>query len=212
MTNVEHRLGLETGDVRVVVQSPLSAQAPSACALIFGQPTDGCLVRIHSRCLYGDVFGSTECDCGPQLQQSIKLIRRESAGLVIYLDQEGRGAGLFAKARAYRYCEDSDVDTFAAYAAMHLPPDSRSYDDAAALILQQHIQRVRLLTNNPDKVAGLEKRGIRVDREPLRVPVSEAAERYLESKRLHGHLLTPVGGIPTVWPTPAILEPESSHA
>lgn len=214
MTNVEHRLGLETGDVRVVVQSPLTGEASSACALIFGQPTDGCLVRIHSRCLYGDVFGSTECDCGQQLQHSIELIRAESGGLVIYLEQEGRGAGLFAKAQAYRYCEDSDADTFSAYAAMHLPPDSRSYDDAAALIIQQGIEQVRLLTNNPDKVAGLEKRGIRVEREPLRVPVSAAAQRYLESKRLHGHLLTPASGIPIAWSTSAARspEPESSLA
>jgi len=214
MTSVEHRLGLETGDVRVVVQSPPTGEAASACALIFGQPADGCLVRIHSRCLYGDVFGSTECDCGRQLQRSIELIRGKSGGLVIYLEQEGRGAGLFAKAKAYRYCEDSDADSFAAYAAMHLPPDSRSYDAAATLIGQLGIQRVTLLTNNPDKVAGLRKRGITVTRAPLRVPVSAAAERYLESKRLRGHMLTPANGIPVVWKSSPVRspEPESSLA
>jgi GTP cyclohydrolase II len=196
MNRVEHKLGLKTGEVRVIVQPPLSGEVSSACAFIFGDPGDGCLVRIHSRCLYGDVFGSTECDCGPQLQRSIELIRTAGSGLVIYLEQEGRGAGLLAKAMAYRYCEDRGADTFAAYAAMHLPPDCRSYDAAAMLIRQLGIQHVTLLTNNPEKVEGLRRQEIAVTRKSLRVPVSGAAARYLESKRQHGHMLTPTDGIP----------------
>lgn len=198
MNKVEHKLGLQTGEVRVVVHAAPSGEASHACAFVFGDPYDGCLVRIHSRCLYGEVFGSTECDCGPQLQRSIELIRAAGSGLVIYLEQEGRGAGLLAKARAYRYCEDFGADTFTAYAAMELPADCRSYEAAARIILQMNIQRVTLLTNNPEKVEGLSQQGIAVTREPLRVPVSDAAAGYLESKRQHGHLLTPAYGIPMV--------------
>lgn len=193
MNVVEHTLGLRSGNVRVVVQPPLpGGESFAACALVYGEITDDCMVRIHSRCLYGDVFGSLECDCGPQLERSVQLIERCGSGIIIYLEQEGRGAGLLAKAMAYRYSKSSGADTYSAYEALHLPLDDRSYDAAATLIQQLGLRKVTLLTNNPEKIEGLQRRGVAVRREPLCVAVSAPAVGYLESKRLHGHLLTRV--------------------
>jgi GTP cyclohydrolase II len=185
----EHTLAIADDEVRVLVRQPSyrGGERNPACALIFGEPHDGCLVRVHSRCLYGDVFGSRECDCQAQLHRAIDMIRASGSGVIVYLDQEGRGAGLFAKARAFRMQEERGIDSFRTYEHYGLKPDARSYDLAAELLGDLGLEKVTLLTNNWEKVAGLEGHGIKVERQPLVVPVSSRAVDYMESKRARGH-------------------------
>jgi GTP cyclohydrolase II len=185
----EHTLAIADDEVRVLVRQPSyrGGERNPACALIFGEPHDGCLVRVHSRCLYGDVFGSRECDCQAQLHRAMDMIRASGSGVIVYLDQEGRGAGLFAKARAFRMQEERGIDSFRTYEHYGLKPDARSYDMAAELLGDLGLEKVTLLTNNWEKVAGLEGHGIKVERQPLVVPVSSRAVDYMESKRARGH-------------------------
>lgn len=179
---VEHRLQDSDGDFRVVVLGG-SEQPNPACAAVFGEPRDGCLVRIQSRCLYGEIFGSTNCDCLYQLDKSLEEIKRHS-GVLIYLDQEGRGAGLLTKARGYRLCQEEGIDTFAAYAALERKADTRSYGDAVALLKQLGLKEVTLLTNNPGKLEGLELGEIKVRPRPLLIPEPGAHTlAYLVAKR-----------------------------
>lgn len=194
----EHMLAIDEAEVRVVVRQPnyrRGERAP-ACALVFGEVADGALVRIHSRCLYGDVFGSSECDCAGQLHEAMDLMRRRG-GVLVYLDQEGRGAGLFAKARAYRMRQERGLDSFRSYEHYGYEPDPRRYTIAAELLKDDlKLERVTLLTNNPDKVSGLQAHGIEVDRQALVVPVSKQAVPYLESKRARGHHIPELEAIP----------------
>ncbi|MFI5719215.1 GTP cyclohydrolase II [Nocardia sp. NPDC051750] len=167
--------------------------------LVFGDPVDGCLVRIHSRCLYGEALDSQDCDCGPELRKSLDLIQQAGSGVLVYLEQEGRGAGLIAKALGYREAERTGSDTFTAYRNLGIPVDSRGYQHAAKSLQDLRLSRVRLLTNNPDKVAALVRAGIEVKAEPLYTPpLSARAAAYLEAKRRRrGHW------IPTSEPEPA---------
>ncbi|WP_410608599.1 GTP cyclohydrolase II RibA [Amycolatopsis sp. lyj-109] len=179
---VEHKLQDSDGDFRVVVLDG-SEQPTPACAAVFGDPRDGCLVRIQSRCLYGEIFGSTNCDCLYQLDRSLEEIKRHS-GVLIYLDQEGRGAGLLTKARGYRLCQETGMDTFAAYAALECKADTRSYGDAVALLKQLGLKEVTLLTNNPGKLAGLDVGGLKLRHRPLVMPEpGEHTLAYLVAKR-----------------------------
>ncbi|MGW0182471.1 GTP cyclohydrolase II RibA [Nocardia sp. NPDC003345] len=157
--------------------------------LIFGEPGDNCLVRIHSRCLYGEALGSEDCDCGPELRKSLDLIQAEGAGILVYLEQEGRGAGLIAKALGYREAERSGADTFTAYTTLGYPADGRAYDHAARSLARLGLGKVRLLTNNPDKVQALVDEKLDVTPEPLYTsPLSARAAAYLDAKRRHrGH-------------------------
>ncbi|GGF13422.1 GTP cyclohydrolase II [Subtercola lobariae] len=159
-------------------------------AVISGQPArEGALVRVHSECLTGEAFGSLKCECGPQLHAALDLIDAEG-GVVIYLrGQEGRGIGLINKLRAYRLQEDG-LDTYDANLALGLAVDSRDYTAAAAILDDLHIESVRLLTNNPDKVHQLEQHGITIaSREPLIVGQGAANAAYLDAKRDRmGHL------------------------
>ncbi|MEV6908796.1 GTP cyclohydrolase II [Amycolatopsis sp. NPDC051071] len=187
---VEHSLSRTGGTgfrVRVLDDALITGNPPVAA--IYGEPEDDCLVRIHSRCVYSEILGSVDCDCHDQVQQAKQLISAAGTGVIIYLDQEGRGAGLLAKARGYVYSQLHQADTFASYRALHLPDDSRDYAAAADLLESLGLARVRLLTNNPEKMKALESRGIIVEREPSLVPVSESARAYLEAKRQHGHLI-----------------------
>lgn len=159
-------------------------------AVIAGQPADGTLVRVHSECLTGEVFGSLKCECGPQLQVALQTIQRDG-GIVIYLrGHEGRGIGLINKLRAYKLQEDG-LDTLDANLALGLPIDARDYGAASAILADLGIRSVRLLTNNPEKVRQLEAHGITVtERVPLVVGVGAYNERYLETKRDRmGHML-----------------------
>jgi GTP cyclohydrolase II len=183
----EHSLAIAEDEVRVVVRQPSyrAGERNPACALVFGEVSDGCLVRIHSRCLYGDVFGSQECDCAGQLHMAIEMIRNEGSGVLIYLDQEGRGAGLFAKARAYRMRQELGVDTFRSYEHYGLEPDPRSYGIAADLLGDLGLEHIRLLTNNWQKISSIEGRGIKVEPVPLLASVSDRAQAYMESKKAY---------------------------
>ncbi len=149
------------------------------------------LVRLHSECLTGDVFGSYRCDCGEQLDQALALISRQG-GTVIYLrGQEGRGIGLADKVRAYALQEEG-ADTVEANEQLGLPVDARDYQAAAEILRNLELDHIALLTNNPDKVNALTGLGITVDRMVAsEVPVREENRRYLETKRdrMHHRLL-----------------------
>jgi GTP cyclohydrolase II len=148
------------------------------------------LVRLHSECLTGDVFGSLKCDCGPQLREALRIIRDEGGGVLLYLRQEGRGIGLANKIRAYAL-QDRGLDTVDANRRLGFADDERDYGHAAAILHGLGINRVRLLTNNPDKVAGLEAAGVEVaERVPHQMPANPHNAEYLATKRKRsGHLL-----------------------
>jgi 3,4-dihydroxy 2-butanone 4-phosphate synthase / GTP cyclohydrolase II len=159
-------------------------------AVVSGNPGTDALVRVHSECLTGEVFGSLKCECGPQLQESLQLIQREG-GVVIYLrGHEGRGIGLVNKLRAYKL-QESGLDTFDANLALGFAADQRDYGAAAAILADLGIDSVRLLTNNPDKARQLSEHGVRVSEQvPLLVGVGEFNRGYLAAKRERmGHVL-----------------------
>lgn len=147
------------------------------------------LVRIHSECLTGDVFGSLRCDCGEQLHRALKQIGNEG-GVLVYLRQEGRGVGLVNKLKAYRL-QDKGLNTVDAQVRLHLPVDSRHYHVAAKILKKLGIKKLRLLTNNPHKVDDLARSGITiVERLPIRTKPNAHNRRYLHTKQMVlGHLL-----------------------
>jgi GTP cyclohydrolase II len=147
------------------------------------------LVRLHSECLTGDVFGSLKCDCGPQLREALRIIAKEGGGALLYLRQEGRGIGLANKLRAYAL-QDRGLDTVDANARLGFADDERNYGHAAAMLRALGIGAVRLLTNNPKKVAGLKAAGIDVtERVPHHMPANPHNADYLATKRKKsGHL------------------------
>jgi len=147
------------------------------------------LVRLHSECLTGDVFGSLKCDCGPQLKEALRLIGEAGGGVLLYLRQEGRGIGLANKLRAYAL-QDRGLDTVDANLRLGFADDERDYAHAAAILTALGIDEVRLLTNNPAKVGGLEKSGIKVvERVGHRMPANPHNADYLAVKRdKSGHL------------------------
>ena len=147
------------------------------------------LVRIHSQCLTGDVFGSLKCDCGPQLQEALRLIGAAGGGVLLYLRQEGRGIGLANKLRAYAL-QDRGLDTIEANLRLGFADDERGYGVAAAMLRALGAHQVRLLTNNPNKVAGLEAAGIRVvERVAHHMPVNPHNADYIATKKAKsGHL------------------------
>ena len=141
------------------------------------------LVRVHSECLTGDVFGSKRCDCGPQLQEAIRLIEENRHGYVIYIrDHEGRGIGLAEKIRAYSL-QDAGQDTVQANVSIGQPIDDRTYEDAAEILHRLQITILTLLTNNPEKIAAISAAGILVTTAPLQVAANKHNQKYLETKR-----------------------------
>jgi len=149
------------------------------------------LVRIHSSCQTGDVLGSLRCDCGPQLEESLKLLGQSDSGILIYLNQEGRGIGLFNKIKAYAL-QDQGYDTVEANEQLGFPADSRNYEAAAAILNDLEISKINLLTNNPDKVKQLTEYGIEIVKTiPLEIPPNKFDQKYLVTKKqkLH-HKLT----------------------
>ncbi|WP_125968217.1 3,4-dihydroxy-2-butanone-4-phosphate synthase [Bifidobacterium samirii] len=156
-----------------------------------GRPNGGpVLCRVHSQCLTGDVFGSMRCDCGPQLERSMRLIAERGRGVLLYLSQEGRGIGLINKLRAYEL-QERGLDTLDANLALGFPADAREYDTAAAMLRDLGIDSIELMTNNPDKIDRLTAAGITVaDRVPVVVEPNEFDAGYLSVKRRRmGHLL-----------------------
>jgi 3,4-dihydroxy 2-butanone 4-phosphate synthase/GTP cyclohydrolase II len=153
-------------------------------------PANPTLVRVHSECLTGDVFGSRRCDCGNQLHAALQQIQSEGAGILVYMRQEGRGIGLAAKIQAYKLQEDG-LDTVEANEKLGFAGDLREYGIGAQILVDLGVRDIRLLTNNPKKVVGLEGYGLNIiDQIPIRVPANPHNEKYLETKRLKlGHLL-----------------------
>ena len=148
------------------------------------------LVRIHSQCLTGDVFGSTKCDCGPQLQLTLQMIEEEGRGAVVYQQQEGRGIGIINKIRAYEL-QDRGADTVEANERLGLAVDAREYRQCAEVLFDLGLCKVRVLSNNPGKLRALEEAGMEiVERVAIEVPPNERARAYLETKKEKmGHLL-----------------------
>jgi GTP cyclohydrolase II len=149
------------------------------------------LVRIHSQCLTGDVFGSLRCDCRQQLEMALAMIAEQGAGVLIYEQQEGRGIGLMAKLQAYEL-QDSGLDTVEANERLGFKADHREFAMPAGILKALGVSKVRLLSNNPDKVAALERGGIEVvERVPCEVTPSSHAEDYLKTKKEKmGHLFS----------------------
>ena len=164
----------------------------SAVALVMGDVHSGPpLVRIHSQCLTGDVFGSLRCDCRQQLEMALAMIAEQGAGVLIYEHQEGRGIGLMAKLQAYAL-QDAGLDTVEANERLGFKADHREFALPAEILKSLGIQQVRLLSNNPDKVAALENAGVRViERVPCEVSLTPHAEEYLRTKKEKlGHLFS----------------------
>ena len=161
-------------------------------ALVKGKVDDGApvLVRVHSECFTGDVLGSERCDCGPQLHMAMEMVEREGRGAVLYMRQEGRGIGLEQKLHAYRKQEEG-LDTVEANVALGFPPDLRDYGEGAQMLVDLGIRKLRLMTNNPCKIAGLEGYGLEiVERVPVVIPPNAHDRRYLDTKKTKmGHLI-----------------------
>ncbi len=154
------------------------------------EPQEPVLVRVHSECLTGDIFGSLRCDCGPQLQQAMSMIEKEGKGALLYIRQEGRGIGLVNKLKAYAL-QDQGLDTVEANEELGFKPDMRNYGIGAQILVDLGIRRMRLMTNNPKKMVGLEGYGLSiVEQIPIEVEPNEFNKCYLECKKLKmGHLL-----------------------
>ena len=152
-----------------------------------GVPT---LVRIHSQCLTGDVFGSTKCDCGAQLHRTMQMIQKEGRGAIVYQQQEGRGIGILNKIRAYAL-QDEGADTVEANERLGLAVDSREYRQCAEVLFDLGLCQVKVISNNPGKLRALEEAGLKItERVSIEVPSSEPAARYMQTKKEKmGHLL-----------------------
>lgn len=167
-----------------VFQDPETKEEHVALSVGLDQFSDEpTLVRIHSECLTGDAFSSLKCDCGPQLNATMELIQQHGRGAILYLRQEGRGIGLTNKIRAYAL-QDQGHDTVDANLLLNLPADARRYDMTTIMLKQLGIHKVKLITNNPNKIQSLKKLGIDVvDRLPLVVGKNPFNEAYLRTKR-----------------------------
>jgi len=148
------------------------------------------LVRIHSQCLTGDVFGSIKCDCGPQLNKAMELIEAEGRGAIVYQQQEGRGIGIINKIRAYAL-QDEGADTVEANEKLGFEIDARNYQQCAEILFDLGLCKVRVISNNPDKLEALVEAGLQVvERVPIEVEAEEAAAHYLRTKKEKlGHFL-----------------------
>lgn len=148
------------------------------------------LVRIHSQCLTGDVFGSIKCDCGPQLHKAMEMIEAEGRGAIVYQQQEGRGIGIINKIRAYAL-QDKGADTVEANEKLGFEVDARNYQQCAEILFDLGLCKVRVMSNNPEKLKALEEAGLQiVERVPIDVEAQEPAAHYLKTKKEKlGHLI-----------------------
>ncbi|MFC5291187.1 GTP cyclohydrolase II [Actinokineospora guangxiensis] len=178
----ESRLVTKKGDFRAVA---FRADGHEHLALVAGRPADGALVRVHSECATGDIFRAVRCECGDQLDAALDAIVAEGSGVLVYLrGHEGRGIGLVAKVRSHVLQDEAGLDTLDSATALGLPVDVRDYTPAARLLHHLGLRSVRLMSNNPDKVAALESHGVTVaTRVPLLVTATPHNVGYLAAKR-----------------------------
>jgi 3,4-dihydroxy 2-butanone 4-phosphate synthase/GTP cyclohydrolase II len=184
-------LPTELGEFRIIGYRSLNSDE-EFIVLARGRlrPDEPTLVRVHSQCLTGDVFGSTKCDCGQQLQAAMKLIAERNCGVIVYQQQEGRGVGIINKIRAYAL-QDAGADTIEANERLGLGVDLRRYEQCAEILRDLGLQRIRLISNNPEKISAIQNYGLElVERVPLSVRFHRSLARYLKTKRARmGHLI-----------------------
>ena len=187
----EANLPTESGSFRIVGFSSTTSDEEFV-ALVKGDITShkSILVRIHSQCLTGDVFHSLKCDCGPQLRRAMEMVQDEGCGIIVYQQQEGRGIGIINKIRAYAL-QDQGADTIEANLQLGFDVDHREYHQCAEIIKQLGARRIRLMSNNPEKVRALLDAGLEiVERVPIEVKTEAPAFKYLVTKKEKmGHLL-----------------------
>jgi 3,4-dihydroxy 2-butanone 4-phosphate synthase/GTP cyclohydrolase II len=176
-------LPTESGKYKLILYRDLT-NSKIHVALVMGElDQQGVLVRVHSECLTGDVFGSLRCDCGRQLNEAMKIIEKEKKGVILYMNQEGRGIGLVDKIKAYSL-QDKGLDTVQANEALGHRPDLRDYGIGAQILVDLGVKFIRLLTNNPRKIVGLEGYGLRViERVPLEIEPNPLNYLYLKAKK-----------------------------
>jgi GTP cyclohydrolase II len=187
----EAKLPTEWGDFQIAGYRSLTSDEEFV-VLYKGElrPDVATLVRIHSQCLTGDVFGSTKCDCGPQLHRTLQMIQEEGRGAIVYQQQEGRGIGILNKIRAYAL-QDEGADTVEANERLDLPVDSRDYRQCAEVLFDLGLCKVKVISNNPGKLRALKEAGLEiVERVSIEVESAEPAARYMQTKKdKMGHLL-----------------------
>ena len=187
----EANLPTEFGEFRIIGYRSLDSDEEfivlASGSLRAEKPT---LVRVHSQCLTGDVFGSTKCDCGQQLKAAMKLIAEENCGVIVYQQQEGRGIGIINKIRAYAL-QDAGADTIEANERLGLAVDLRRYEQCAEILRDLGLRRIRLMSNNPEKIRALKNCGLEIaERVPLSIKFHRSLAHYLKTKRERmGHLI-----------------------
>ncbi|MFD6354994.1 GTP cyclohydrolase [Nocardia tengchongensis] len=189
LDHASHRITRKGQQMRVRVTG-LPTDIEAGHILAFGSIEDDCLVRIHSQCLYGESLAFQDCDCGPQLERSLDLIQAAGSGILVYLNQEGRGYGLLAKARGYEISEKNRLDTYDSYLSLGYTEDKRDYTLAAQTLAKLGLSSIQLMTNNPHKLQAVRDADIHATVIPLRTPPRTLREAdYQAAKRRHGHWL-----------------------